>query len=60
MNSLKVPENGLTLHGTSNNDTNIPPQAFAITLNDNIIEDMIKCVQGGNDIELVLGTKPVS
>ena len=60
MNSLKVPESGLSLQGSSGNDSNLPPQAFPITLNDNVIEDMIKCVQGGGDIELALGSIPVS
>jgi hypothetical protein len=35
-------------------------QAFGITLNDNVIEDLINCVQNGKEIELFLGNNPVS
>jgi RNA polymerase II elongation factor ELL len=58
MNSLKVPEQGLRLESSPNGDTPLPTQAFAITLNDKIIEDMIRCVRGGEEIQLSLGAAP--
>lgn len=60
MNSLKIPDNGLTLKGSAGDVGPLPPQAFAISLNDSVIEGMIKCVQDGGDIQLALGAKPVS
>lgn len=60
MNSLKVPESGLQLEGSTGKDASLPPQAFAVTLSDNVIEDMIKCVQNGDGIQLSLGANPVS
>ncbi|KAF4446278.1 hypothetical protein F53441_10080 [Fusarium austroafricanum] len=58
MNSLKVPESGLQLEGSTGKDASLPSQAFALTLSDVLIEDMIKCVQGGDDIRLSLGPNP--
>jgi RNA polymerase II elongation factor ELL len=59
MNSLKIPNNGLMLKASAGRDVGpLPPQAFAISLNDNVIEGMIKCVQNGEDISLALGAKP--
>lgn len=60
MNSLKVPESGLQLEGSTGKDASLPSQAFAVTLSDNVIEDMIKCVQNGDGIQLALGANPVS
>jgi hypothetical protein len=61
MPSLKVPDAGLHLEGpNSNSASSLPAQAFAITLSDSVIEDMIKCVQSGEDIQLSLGSSPVS
>lgn len=61
MNSLKIPNNGLMLKASAGRDVGpLPPQAFAISLNDNVIEGMIKCVQNGEDISLALGARPVS
>jgi malonyl CoA-acyl carrier protein transacylase len=57
--TLKIPDGGLLLEGPSGKDPNVPPQAFAITLNDNIIESLIKCVQNGENLELALGKTPV-
>jgi RNA polymerase II elongation factor ELL len=56
--TLKIPDGGLLLEGPSGKDPNVPPQAFAITLNDNIIESLIKCVQNGENLELALGKTP--
>lgn len=36
----------------------LPQQVFALSLSDNVIEDMIKCYQDGQDIELSLGSNP--
>jgi RNA polymerase II elongation factor ELL len=60
MNSLKVPESGLQLEGSTGKDASLPSQAFALTLSDVLIEDMIKCVQNGDGIQLSLGANPVS
>ena len=62
MNSLKIPEAGLLLQGSPQHGskTPLPPQAFALTLSDDVIESMIQCVQNGGDIELSLGDNPVS
>lgn len=60
MNSLKIPESGVLLKGSPSDDSDpVPQQAFAISLSDNVIEDMIKCVQDGEDIQLALGASPV-
>ncbi|KAF5012087.1 hypothetical protein FDECE_1861 [Fusarium decemcellulare] len=58
MNSLKVPESGLQLEGSTGKDATLPSQAFALTLSDVVIEDMIKCVQNGDGIQLSLGANP--
>ncbi|KAI1091842.1 hypothetical protein F5B19DRAFT_457146 [Rostrohypoxylon terebratum] len=58
MSALTIPDTGLLLESSANPNDNLPLQAFGITLNDSIIEDMIKCVQGGQEIELTLGSTP--
>ncbi|KAH6960788.1 hypothetical protein DER45DRAFT_171780 [Fusarium avenaceum] len=58
MNSLKVPESGLQLEGSTGKDATLPLQAFALSLSDVLIEDMIKCVQNGDGIQLALGANP--
>ncbi|KAF4976971.1 hypothetical protein FZEAL_6442 [Fusarium zealandicum] len=58
MNSLKVPESGLQLEGSAGKDASLPLQAFALTLSDVVIEDMIKCVQNGDGVQLALGANP--
>lgn len=60
MASLRVPDTGLQLDASGTAGTVPPNQAFAVTLSDNVIEDMIKCVQNGEDIQLSLGSTPVS
>lgn len=61
MNSLKIPEGGVTLKGSPDEGSDpLPQQAFTISLNDSVIEGMIKCVQNGGDIQLALGADPVS
>ncbi|KAM0808121.1 hypothetical protein AB5N19_08463 [Seiridium cardinale] len=54
---LAVPDGGLLLDGLDTSEF-LPMQAFGITLNDNVIEDMINCVQNGKQIELFLGNNP--
>ncbi|OLN84357.1 hypothetical protein CCHL11_05963 [Colletotrichum chlorophyti] len=58
MPSLKVPDTGLILESSAASGNPVPPQAFTITLSDYVLEDMIKCVQGGEDIQLSLGNSP--
>ncbi|KAI0107348.1 hypothetical protein F4776DRAFT_645604 [Hypoxylon sp. NC0597] len=58
MSALAVPETGLLLESSANAGDYMPLQAFGITLSDSVIEDMIKCVQGGQEIELTLGSNP--
>ena len=61
MNSLKIPDSGVMLKGSPGEDSDpIPQQAFTISLDDNVIEGMIKCFQNGGDIQLALGSNPVS
>lgn len=55
---LALPDGGLHLESSYSSD--LPLQAFGITLNDSVIEDMIKCFQNGERIELHLGNSPVS
>ncbi|SPO02345.1 uncharacterized protein DNG_05018 [Cephalotrichum gorgonifer] len=57
MAPLRVPEDGLLLSG-SPGDNHFPSQAFAITLSDDIIGDLIRCAQNGEDIQLSLGSSP--
>ncbi|KAI9171752.1 hypothetical protein HJFPF1_01243 [Paramyrothecium foliicola] len=56
--TLKIPDGGLLLEGPSGKDPKLPPQAFVITLSDNVIENMIKCVQNGENLQLALGNTP--
>ena len=38
----------------------LPQQAFALSLSNRMIEDMVKCVKNGQDIHLSTGDNPVS
>ncbi|KAI1334379.1 hypothetical protein F5Y15DRAFT_291413 [Xylariaceae sp. FL0016] len=58
MSVLAVPDAGLQLDSSARSADFLPMQAFGITLDDSVIEDMIKCVQKGQDIELTLGNNP--
>ncbi|KAI0976659.1 hypothetical protein F4678DRAFT_414048 [Xylaria arbuscula] len=58
MSSLKIPVAGLQLESSPSSRDFLPMQAFGITLNDSMIEDMIKCVQSGQNVELTLGGAP--
>lgn len=58
---LNFPESGVVIESSAIKDmAEFPTQAFAITLSDSVIEDMIFCVQNGGDIQLALGSNPVS
>lgn len=59
--AIDVPEDGLLLENSAKvMAAGLPTQAFAITLSNSMIEDMIKCVQDGGGIQLALGGSPVS
>ncbi|KAK2046907.1 hypothetical protein LZ31DRAFT_180254 [Colletotrichum somersetense] len=58
MPSLKVPETGLILESSAASGNPVPPQAFTINLSDHVLEDMIRCVQSGEDLQLSLGSSP--
>lgn len=60
MTTLRIPDAGIALEGSGSSIAPLPAQAFAITLSDSVIEDMIKCVQSGEEIQLSLGNRPVS
>ncbi|KAM7206778.1 hypothetical protein V8F33_000421 [Rhypophila sp. PSN 637] len=55
---VNIPDNGLLLESSAKAMVGLPTQAFAITLSDSMIEDMIKCVQDGGDLQLSLGNNP--
>lgn len=57
---LRIPETGLQLESSDKIADTLPLQAFAITLSDSVIENLIQCVQDGEDIRLSLGNVPVS
>lgn len=57
---LRIPETGLHLESLDRSADTLPLQAFAFTLSDNVIEDLIRCVQNGEDVKLSLGPVPVS
>lgn len=59
MNSLKVPDGGLLLAGSSDQDLGVPPQAFVVSLSDDVVEQMIRSARMGDDLELELGKRPV-
>lgn len=60
MPPLRVPGDGLLLSGSPGENQSFPSQAFAITLGDDVIGDLVRCAQNGGDIELSLGSSPVS
>lgn len=60
MAPLRVPGDGLLLSGSPGENESFPSQAFAITLSDDVIGDLVRCAQNGGDIELSLGSSPVS
>lgn len=56
---LRISETGLQLESSAKSADTLPLQAFAITLSDSLIEDLIQCSQNGEDIKLSLGNVPV-
>ena len=56
---INITDNGLLLESPIKM-VGLPAQAFAVTLNDMDIEDMIERVKNGEGIELSLGPNPVS
>ncbi|KAI0911121.1 hypothetical protein F4823DRAFT_561311 [Ustulina deusta] len=58
MSALIIPDAGLQLESSPSSRDFLPMQAFGITLNNSMIEDMIKCVQSGQNVELTLGGTP--
>ncbi|KAG5977675.1 hypothetical protein E4U55_006628 [Claviceps digitariae] len=58
MDPLKIPESGLTLTGPSNSEFDLPPQAFVLNLNDDVVAQMVRSAQMGNGLELQLGKTP--
>lgn len=59
MPPLRVPDDGLLLSGSPGDEKTFPSQAFAINLSDDVIEDLVKCFQNGEGIQLSLGSSPV-
>lgn len=57
---LNISESGMLLESPAKATAQLPAQAFAIALSGSVIEDMIACVQNGGDIQLALGSNPVS
>ncbi|KUI70726.1 hypothetical protein VM1G_06130 [Cytospora mali] len=55
---LRIPETGLHLESSAKSADTLPLQAFALTINDNVIGDLIKCVQNGGEPKLSLGNTP--
>ncbi|KAK3943691.1 hypothetical protein QBC46DRAFT_28301 [Diplogelasinospora grovesii] len=56
--ALDIPESGLLLESSEMVMEGLPTQAFALSLSDETIEQMIRCVENGGEIELFLGSKP--
>ena len=63
MPSLVIPESGLSLGSpqmTPFKPGSALPAVVGLSLTDGMIEEMIKCVQNGKEIQLSLGDRPVS
>lgn len=45
--------------GSGGDGFEVPPQAFFLTLEDDLIENMIQSVQSGQELQLRLGSEPV-
>ncbi|KAB5578395.1 hypothetical protein GE09DRAFT_548712 [Coniochaeta sp. 2T2.1] len=56
---LQIPENSaLLLGGSADSMADLPQQAFALTLSDDVLESMIESVRNGQEIQLSLGDTP--
>ena len=62
MASLTLPEAGILLESPQMDASKLraAPRAIGLTLTDEMIEDMIRCVQNNKPIQLCLGEAPVS
>ncbi|KAI1811774.1 hypothetical protein GGS20DRAFT_592568 [Poronia punctata] len=58
MSILKIPSSGLELGSSSSSSGILPMQAFGIILDNDVLEEMIRSVGGGQDVELILGSTP--
>lgn len=56
--SIVIPTGGLELETAVDKMPSLPLQAFAITLSDGMLEDLIDSFRNGNEIELSLGQSP--
>ena len=57
---LRVPKTGLQLESPPDDvDDDLPTQAFVLTLDDSIIEEMLACIERDEDITLSVGSNPV-
>lgn len=59
MASLTIPDAGLHLESSAKLANALPLQAFGITLSDSMIEDLIRSVQDGEDVGMVMGPELV-
>jgi RNA polymerase II elongation factor ELL len=59
---LQIPQSGLSLDssGGPTRPDFAPVDIFGLSLSDNVIEDMIKCVRSRKSVQLSLGKDPVS
>lgn len=60
MNTLKIPDGGLLLAGSPGEDSSLPAQAFTLTLDPKIIQDMVRAAKSNENLHLDLGKSPVS
>ncbi len=58
--ALEIPDDGLELQCSDHVMVDLPIQAFAITIDDSVLEEMRLCAENGDDIKLSLGNSPVS
>lgn len=58
--TLKIPDGGLVLAGSAGDDASLPPQTFSLSLDPQIVQDMIRAAKDSEGIQLSLGKTPVS
>ncbi len=58
--ALDIPDAGLLLESCEAAMADLPTQAFAITLDDDVVEDLLASMDNGDGITLSLGSSPVS
>jgi RNA polymerase II elongation factor ELL len=60
MPTLDIPKSGLSFESVSETSSKSATQdIIGLTLTDDLIEEMIQCVQNGKQISLSLGPRPV-